>query len=79
MEVEIRLFGGLEQFRPGARFGEPFCLALPPGACVRTLLEELGIPEEKAFSILVNGRQAAPEDALSPGDRVSIFPPIGGG
>jgi molybdopterin converting factor small subunit len=39
----------------------------------------LNIPREKVFSILVNGVHKDFDQALAEGDRVSIFPPVGGG
>lgn len=39
----------------------------------------LGIPGDLARVVLVNGRDAAPGDRLSPGDIVTIFPPLAGG
>lgn len=79
MQVEVRVFCGLESCIPGARFGEPIPVEITGGFSGRMLLEKLNIPEEKAFSFLVNGVHKDLDVILCDGDRVSIFPPVGGG
>jgi molybdopterin converting factor small subunit len=46
---------------------------------VAGLIDSLGIPRSQVFTVLVNGRHAAMDAVLQPGDRVSLFPPVGGG
>ncbi len=79
MQVEVRVFCGLECYIPGATFGQPIPVEITNGFTGRKLLETLNIPEEKAFSFLVNGRHKDLAVVLSDGDRVSIFPAVGGG
>ena len=43
------------------------------------LLKKINVPEEKAFVLLVNGLHKNLDVILSDGDRVSIFPAVGGG
>lgn len=43
-------------------------------ACIR-----LGIPVEKIKMVMVNGRGASLDDPIRDGDRVGLFPPVGGG
>ncbi len=77
--VEVRVFGGLEKFLPGVKFGQPFRVEIAEGATVGDLLKELRVPTGYIHTILVNGRHADFEDKLACGVRVSLFPPIGGG
>lgn len=79
MQVEVRVFCGLESCIPGARFGQPIMVDISEGFSGRMLLEKLNIPEEKAFTFLVNGLRKDFEVILADGDRVSVFPPVGGG
>lgn len=79
LQVEVRVFGGLEKFLPGVRFGQPVKIEVSESATVGILLKELGIPPEYIHAVLVNGRHAELGDRLVSGDRVSLFPPIGGG
>jgi len=49
------------------------------GSSIRKLLQQLGIPEKKARLIFIDGVKASLDDTLSGGERVGIFPPVGGG
>ncbi|MDK2887838.1 MAG: sulfur-carrier protein [Thermoanaerobacter sp.] len=79
MLLEVRVFSGLEKFMPGARFGQAIEVERPEGTTVAGLIDSLGIPRSQVFTVLVNGRHAAMDAVLQPGDRVSLFPPVGGG
>jgi len=54
-------------------------LDVPDGGTVADVARRLGIPADLARVVLVNGRDAAPEQLLAPGDVVAIFPPLAGG
>ena len=54
-------------------------LDVPDGGTVADVARRLGIPADLARVVLVNGRDAAPEQPLTPGDIVAIFPPLAGG
>ncbi len=79
MKLEVRVFSGLEKFVSGITFGQAFEVEVPGGASGRDLLKILGIPEDQVFSMLANGRHFSFDDKFSPGDRVALFPPVGGG
>ena len=49
------------------------------GTDVRDLLLRLAIPESEAKIIFVNGIGVEKDALLHDGDRVGIFPPVGGG
>lgn len=46
---------------------------------VADVLADLEIPENQARLIFINGRKTAKEGRLQDGDRLGIFPPVGGG
>ena len=46
---------------------------------LRDVVESLKIPSEVDCLTVVNGRDAAPEFVLSPGDELAMFPPLSGG
>jgi molybdopterin converting factor small subunit len=46
---------------------------------VRDLVQQLGIPEIKAKLIFINSVKATLDSVLEDGDRLGIFPPVGGG
>ena len=79
MKVEVRLFATLQPYLPAGARGDGVSLELPPGTTVRDVVESLKIPSDLAWLAVVNGRDAAPEDVLSPGDEVAMFPPLAGG
>jgi molybdopterin converting factor small subunit len=50
------------------------------GARIQELLEHLGVPAKEVRLVFVNGKvQADWSYQIQPGDRVGIFPPVGGG
>ena len=49
------------------------------GVTVQRLLDHLEIPPGKAKLIFINGVKADFNTALNGGERVGIFPPVGGG
>lgn len=79
MLLEVRLYSGLENFVENATYGKPLAVEVPMDTTVQMLLEKLDIPTEQVFSILVNGIHHNFNDKLSEGDRVALFPPVGGG
>lgn len=79
MQLEVRVFSGLEKLIPGAHFGQPIKVDITKYFTCRMLLENLNIPEKEVFIILVNGVNKTLDDVLDDGDRVSLFPAVGGG
>ena len=55
-------------------------LPLPDPTSLVELVRQLGLPEGEIAVVAVNGRAVSLEDALvSDGDRVELYPPLGGG
>ncbi len=79
MQVDVKIFGGLEKCISGIKFGQPVSVDITEGFTGKMLLEKLSIPDEKVFTFLVNGLAKSIDDILSDGDCISIFPPLGGG
>jgi len=79
MLVEVRVFSGLERFLEKKRFGEPFSVEIQEGSSLRDLLEQIGIPEDQVFTTLIDGKHRELDYILNEGERVSLFPPVGGG
>ena len=52
---------------------------LPPGSTLGDLLARLEIPEQEGVLLVVNGRTAAPGQALGEGDVVNLIPALSGG
>jgi len=81
MKLDISLFAGLICTNPDLScHGEKeFCLEFPDNITVRQLRDLLGINPTMPLLIMVNNHGEAEELVLSDGDRVALFPPIGGG
>lgn len=79
IEVEVRLYGHLGEFKPGLKPGEAIPVTLPVGSPVSKLFEALALPAETVRVVFVNGIICEPDHVLQAGDRVGIFPPIAGG
>jgi len=79
LTIEVRLFAGLHKYVKEAKSGEPFNATIDRGNTLADLLLQLGIPEDEAFVTLVNGQSSPHSTPLKEGDRVGIFPPVGGG
>jgi len=73
--IKIKLFATLHPFMPPS--GEQY--PIDRGISIGHLIEQLNIPQEKAKLIFINGIKADLSTTLDGGERVGIFPPIGGG
>jgi hypothetical protein len=73
--IQIKLFASLGRYMPNNSDRFP----IGPGITVRALALHLGIPLESAKLIFVNGQKSDLSATLSGGERVAIFPPVGGG
>jgi len=81
MTVQVFLYASLRQYAgTGIQGADPgVSIELPDRATCAELLAKLGIPPQAAALIFVNGVHEKQTFALRSGDRVAIFPPIGGG
>ena len=80
MRVEVRLYATLASARPDLRTGEPMTLELRGRTPLADLLRRLRIAPQAVHLAIVNGRLVHDHThVLSDGDRVGLFPPVGGG
>ena len=74
--ITIKLFADLDkQFRGTVESAS----ILDRPSTVRGILSVLSIPEEEVRIIFINGKHAELDSTVTPGDTLSLFPPIGGG
>ena len=73
--IQIKLFANLQRFMPAS--AENY--AIETGTTIRTLLQQLNLPENKAKLIFIDGVKAELTTVLEGGERIGIFPPVGGG
>lgn len=79
MRIEINLFATLAAYKPIGRSKEGWTAEVNDGFTVGDILEQFQVPPDKVKIIFVNGVHAHRHTVLSDGDRVGVFPPVGGG
>ena len=72
--IEVRCFASLVKHAPAGG-----CAKLVAPDTVGDLIRALGIPAGEVAIIFVNGAHAAEATVLQDGDRVGLFPAVGGG
>jgi len=73
--IQLKLYATLQAFMP--RTGEDYPIS--PGMTVQDLLAQIHLPAEKAKLIFIDGTKAELSSRVEGGERVGIFPPVGGG
>lgn len=79
MAVTLKLSSSLRGFVEGYDSLNGLEVDFEPQQSVSDLMRRLGIPEDKVKVIMVNGRHASPDRIMADGDRLAIFPAVGGG
>jgi sulfur carrier protein ThiS len=72
--IEVRCFASLAKHAPEGGYAK-----LAAADTAGDLIRALGIPAGEVASIFVNGAHAVETTALRDGDRVGLFPAVGGG
>lgn len=75
MGIEIKCFATLAKFLPENADDYP----TEPGETIQSLVTKLGIPVDEVTLMFINSCRAELNSELKDGDRVGIFPPVGGG
>jgi molybdopterin converting factor small subunit len=73
--ISIKLFASLNRFVPA----DPENYPIEPGITVKKLLEALGVPEDEVKLVFIDGVKHDFISILNGGERVGIFPAVGGG
>jgi sulfur-carrier protein len=73
--IDLKLYATLNRFSPSSPEKHP----VEAGTTVLSLIEKLGIPINQAKLIFINGVKCELTASLHGGERVGIFPPVGGG
>ncbi len=73
--ITLKLFATLGKFTPEGADNYP----VSSGTRIRDIINRLGIPEDKAKLIFINGIKGELDSTLHGGERIGIFPPVGGG
>jgi molybdopterin converting factor small subunit len=73
--ISIKLFATLSSYTPASPDNYP----VDPGITIRHLMKQLGVPEADIKLIFIDGVKGDLTSSLHGGERVGIFPPVGGG
>ena len=74
--IDIRLFASLKKYLPA---GSACRYPVEPGTSLSVVLDQLRVPENEVKLIFVDGVKKDARVLLKGGERVGVFPPIGGG
>lgn len=75
MDIQVKCYATLAPYQPEDADHFP----ITPGESVLSLLKRLGLDKSEVKVVFVNGKHAAAEQELTHGDRVAVFPAVGGG
>jgi molybdopterin converting factor small subunit len=78
MLIEVRLYATLRRYRPSNPNGV-FAADVADGISVAKLINKLEIDPAEIHMIMVNGIGSEMDCILADGDRVGLFPAVGGG
>lgn len=79
MKIEIHLYASLAKYLPAGTKNKTTMADLPDHSEIGDLIAMMGIPETSVKLIFLNGIHASRSAELKDGDRVGLFPPVGGG
>ncbi|MFP4668444.1 MAG: MoaD/ThiS family protein [Desulfosalsimonas sp.] len=79
MELEVYLYASLAKYLPQKTPGKSVRVNAESGSTARDVLTKLGVPEKEVKIAFINGVRKGLDAAVSNGDRVGFFPPVGGG
>jgi molybdopterin converting factor small subunit len=75
LHITIKLFATLRAYVPA----DADRYAVAPGTTVADVVRDLDIPVKDAKLIFINSIRRELDTPLQDGDRLGIFPPVGGG
>ena len=73
--IQVKLFASLQKFMPAS--AENY--AIEAGITVGALIQQLDIPQDMIKLVFIDNVHAELTSILKGGERVGIFPPVGGG
>ncbi|MGB3346748.1 MAG: MoaD/ThiS family protein [Candidatus Humimicrobiia bacterium] len=75
--IQVKLYANLVQYSKSKK--KEFEILWSDGMNVEKILKDEGISKKITKIIMINGRRQDIDFVLKDGDRVAIFPPVGGG
>lgn len=75
--IQVKLYANLVEYSKSKK--KEFEILWSDGITVEKILKDEGISKKITKIIMINGRRQDIDFVLKDGDRVAIFPPVGGG
>ena len=79
MKIEVNLYAILSTYKPDHAGANSWIVECDEGTSLAEFIKQLDVPLKEVKIIFVNGVHASEDDVLKEGDRVGVFPPVGGG
>ncbi|MBW2249776.1 MAG: MoaD/ThiS family protein [Deltaproteobacteria bacterium] len=79
MKIEVNLYATLKRYMKNETRGKSSAIDVEEGICVKDVIQKLKIPGDSVKLIFINGVHAEKDTTLKDGDRLGLFPPVGGG
>ena len=79
MKVEIHLYATLGRYLPDRVKEADGVIEIEEGITVGELMQRLKVPGEKVKLVFIDNLHADKDSVLQDGNRLGIFPPVGGG
>lgn len=75
MIITLKSFATLHKYMPE----NPDAFEVADGITMQELLELIGLPDDQVKLTFINGAHVSRDATISDGDRVGLFPAVGGG
>lgn len=83
MKMQLKLYASLTKFLPEGSAHHTAEIDVTEGVTPTQVIEDMGLPKESCFLVLVNGVYLTPDERderpMKEGEALSIWPPIAGG
>ena len=79
MKIEVNLYATLKRYMKIETGGKSSVIDVEDGTCVKDVIQKLKIPDASVKLIFINSVHAKRDTNLKDGDRLGLFPPVGGG
>lgn len=78
MLIEVRLYATLKRHAPSAA-GRVLAVDMPEGSTAADVIAKVGVDADEVHILMVNGVSSPLDQVLAEGDRLGLFPAVGGG
>lgn len=78
MRIEVRLYATLRRYALSAA-GGVLAVDVPEGSKAADVIAKAGVDADEVHILMVNGVSSPPDQVLVEGDRLGLFPAVGGG